>query len=236
MAETCSRCSGSGAEPGTSKSTCPTCHGRGQVSAGGGFIQFSQTCPTCGGTGETISSPCRACNGAGSVKQRKTIKLKIPAGVESGSRQRLPGKGEAGARGGPAGDLFIVFHVRDHELFKRSDLDIYCEVPVPFTLAAMGGELEIPTLDGQVKLKIPSETQTGRMFRLKGKGVKSVRSHRTGDLMCRVVLETPVKLTREQKDLLRQFEDTLTAGNDKHNPRSQNWLKGVREFFDRMTS
>ena len=126
--------------------------------------------------------------------------------------------------------------VRPHKIFERDGDDLYCEVPVPFTLAAMGGELEIPTLDGQVKLKIPSETQTGRMFRLKGKGVKSVRSHRTGDLMCRVVLETPVKLTREQKDLLRQFENTLTHGNDKHNPRSQNWLKGVREFFDRMTS
>jgi molecular chaperone DnaJ len=170
------------------------------------------------------------------VRETRTLSVKIPAGVDSGDRIRLAGEGEAGANGAPHGDLYVEVRVRPHRIFERDGDDLYCEVPVCFPLAAMGGELEIPTLDGQVKLKVPSETQTGRMFRLKGKGVKSVRSHRTGDLMCRVVVETPVKLTREQKDLLRQFESTFTKDNSLHNPRSQSWLKGVREFFDRMTS
>ena len=162
--------------------------------------------------------------------------MKIPAGVDNGDRIRLAGEGEAGVSGAPPGDLYVEVRVRPHRIFERDGDDLYCEVPVPFTLAAMGGDMEIPTLEGQVKLKIPAETQTGRMFRLKGKGVQSVRSHRTGDLMCRVVLETPVKLSREQKELLQRFENTLTGDNTVHNPRSQSWLKSVREFFDRMTS
>jgi molecular chaperone DnaJ len=170
------------------------------------------------------------------VRETRTLSVKIPAGVDSGDRIRLAGEGEAGANGAPSGDLYVEVRVRPHRIFERDGDDLYCEVPVPFTLAAMGGELEIPTLDGQVKLKVPSETQTGRMFRLKGKGVKSVRSHHTGDLMCRVVIETPVKLTREQKELLRRFEETFTDESPKHNPRSDSWLSGVREFFDRMTS
>jgi molecular chaperone DnaJ len=170
------------------------------------------------------------------VRETRTLSVKIPAGVDSGDRIRLAGEGEAGANSAPAGDLYVEVRVRPHKIFERDGDDLYCEVPVGFSLAAMGGELEIPTLHGQVKLKVPSETQTGRMFRLKAKGVKSVRSHRTGDLMCRVVVETPIKLTREQKDLLRQFEDTFSKDNSKHNPRSQTWLTGVREFFDRMTS
>ena len=201
-----------------------------------GIFSVQQTCPACQGSGQQICNPCGDCNGQGRKHETRTLSVKLPAGVDNGDRIRLAGEGEAGVNAAPPGDLYVEVRVRSHKIFERDGDDLYCEVPVPFTLAAMGGDLEIPTLGGQVKLKIPSETQTGRMFRLKGKGVKSVRSHRTGDLMCRVVLETPVKLTREQKDLLRQFENTLTQGNDKHNPRSQTWLKGVREFFDRMTS
>jgi molecular chaperone DnaJ len=186
--------------------------------------------------GEQISNPCTDCHGQGRVRETRTLSVKIPAGVDTGDRIRLAGEGEAGAHGAQQGDLYVEVRVRPHGLFERDGDDLYCEVPVPFTLAAMGGELEIPTLDGQVKLKVPSETQTGRMFRLKGKGVKSVRSHRTGDLMCRVVLETPVKLTREQKDLLKQFEGTFLKDDNRQNPRSQTWLDGVRDFFERMTS
>jgi molecular chaperone DnaJ len=201
-----------------------------------GIFSVQQTCPACQGSGQQISNPCADCNGQGRKHETRTLSVKVPAGVDNGDRIRLAGEGEAGANGAPPGDLYVEVRVRPHRIFERDGDDLYCEVPVPFTLAAMGGELEIPTLEGQVKLKIPAETQTGRMFRLKGKGVKSVRSHRTGDLMCRVVLETPVKLTREQKDLLRQFEATLDKENQHNNPRSESWLQGVREFFDRMTS
>jgi molecular chaperone DnaJ len=170
------------------------------------------------------------------VRETRTLSVKIPAGVDNGDRIRLAGEGEAGVSAAPPGDLYVEVRVRPHRIFERDGDDLYCEVPIPFTMAAMGGELDIPTLDGHVKLKVSQETQTGRMFRLKGKGVKSVRSHRTGDLMCRTVIETPVKLTREQKDLLKQFEQTFAEGNGEHDPRSQSWLSGVREFFDRMTS
>ncbi len=232
----CGTCGGSGSRPGSGPATCSTCGGVGQVRMQQGFFSVQQTCPHCRGTGKVITDPCNDCHGRGRIKKTKGLSVKVPAGVDSGDRIRLAGEGEAGANSAPPGDLYVEVRVRPHKIFERDGDDLYCEVPVPFTLAAMGGELEIPTLDGQVKLKIPAETQTGRMFRLKGKGVKSVRSHRTGDLMCRVVLETPVKLTREQKDLLRQFEAPLDTGNDRHNPRSQSWLNGVREFFDRMTS
>ena len=201
-----------------------------------GIFSVQQTCPACQGAGQRISNPCHNCNGHGRVRETRTLSVKIPAGVDTGDRIRLAGEGEAGMNGATAGDLYVEVRVRPHGIFERDGDDLYCEVPIPFTLAAMGGELEIPTLAGQVKLKIPGETQTGRMFRLKGKGVKSVRSHRTGDLMCRVVLETPVKLSRAQKDLLKQFENSYSADNTVHNPRAESWLKGVKEFFDRMTS
>jgi molecular chaperone DnaJ len=201
-----------------------------------GIFSVQQTCPACRGAGQRISNPCPACHGQGRVRETRTLSVKIPAGVDSGDRIRLAGEGEAGMAGAAAGDLYVEVRVRPHAIFERDGDELYCEVPIIFTLAAMGGELEIPTLNGQVKLKIPPETQTGRMFRLKGKGVKSVRSHRTGDLMCRVVIETPVKLTRGQKDLLKQFELSYTNDNVVHNPRAQSWLKGVREFFERMTS
>ena len=231
----CKTCDGSGAKDGK-KETCSTCGGVGQVRMQQGIFSVQQTCPACRGAGQRISNPCPACHGQGRVRETRTLSVKIPAGVDSGDRIRLAGEGEAGMAGAAAGDLYVEVRVRPHGIFERDGDELYCEVPIVFTLAAMGGELEIPTLNGQVKLKIPQETQTGRMFRLKGKGVKSVRSHRTGDLMCRVVVETPVKLTREQRDLLKQFEQSYTNDNTVHNPRAHSWLKGVREFFDRMTS
>jgi molecular chaperone DnaJ len=231
----CGVCEGTGAKDGQ-KQTCSTCGGMGQVRMQQGIFSVQQTCPTCQGSGQRISNPCTTCNGQGRVHETRTLSVKIPAGVDNGDRIRLAGEGEAGASAAPPGDLYVEVRVRPHRIFERDGDDLYCEVPISFTMATMGGELEIPTLDGHVKLKVPQETQTGRMFRLKSKGVQSVRSHRTGDLMCRVVVETPVKLTREQKDLLRQFEQTFTAENSKHNPRSQSWLDGVREFFERMTS
>ena len=231
VSQACSRCSGSGAEPGTSKSTCPTCRGQGQVTSGGGFIQFSQTCPTCGGAGETISSPCRECNGAGSVKERKKIKLRIPAGVESGSRQRLPGKGEAGVRGGPAGDLFIVFHVRDHELFKRSDLDIYCEVPVPFHIAMLGGEIQVPTIHGEVKLKIPAGTESGKIFRLRGQGViDAAHGHGKGDQHVQVKTEVPARLSGKEKKAMQQLCEML---HDNHFEETARLKKQAEKFYER---
>jgi molecular chaperone DnaJ len=231
----CKTCSGSGARDGH-KQTCATCGGVGQVRMQQGIFSVQQTCPACQGTGQEVSNPCPDCNGQGRKHETRTLSVKVPPGVDNGDRIRLAGEGEAGANAAPPGDLYVEVRVRPHRIFERDGDDLYCEVPVPFTLATMGGELEIPTLDGQVKLKIPAETQSGRMFRLKSKGVKSVRSHRTGDLMCRVVLETPVNLTREQKDLLRQFEKTFENTDDRHNPRAQSWLRGVRDFFERMTS
>ena len=231
----CKQCGGSGAKDGR-KETCGTCGGAGQVRMQQGIFSVQQTCPACQGAGQQITNPCSDCNGQGRVRETRTLSVKIPAGVDNGDRIRLAGEGEAGVSGAPQGDLYVEVRVRPHDIFERDGDDLYCEVPVSFTLAAMGGELEIPTLKGQVKLKVPAETQTGRMFRLQGKGVKSVRSHRTGDLMCRVVLETPVKLSREQKELLKQFDQTMTDNNSMNNPRSQSWLKGVRDFFDRMTS
>jgi molecular chaperone DnaJ len=231
VAKACGHCSGSGAEPGTSKSTCPTCHGRGQVTAGGGFIQFSQTCPSCGGAGETISNPCRECNGAGSVKERKTIKLRIPAGVESGSRQRLPGKGEAGARGGPAGDLFIVFHVRDHEFFKRNELNIYCEVPVPFNIAMLGGEIEVPTIHGGAKLKIPAGTESGKIFRLRGQGVvDAAHGQGKGDQNVMVKVEVPARLSGKEKKAMQQLCDLL---HESHFEETARMKKMAATFYER---
>ncbi len=231
VSETCGRCTGSGAEPGTSKSTCPTCRGQGQVSAGGGFIQFSQTCPTCGGAGETITSPCNECNGAGSVKERKTIKLRIPAGVESGSRQRLPGKGEAGGHGGPAGDLFIVFHVRDHEFFKRNDLDIYCEVPVPFNIAMLGGEIKVPTLHGGAKIKIPAGTESGKIFRLRGQGVvDTAHGHGKGDQNVMVKIEVPARLSGKEKKAMQELCDKL---HDNHFEETAKLNKMAEKFYER---
>jgi molecular chaperone DnaJ len=231
----CKKCDGSGAEDGE-KTSCTTCGGIGQVRMQQGIFSVQQTCPACKGMGQVIKNPCSSCHGQGRVRETKTLSVKIPAGVDSGDRIRLAGEGEAGLAGSPAGDLYVEVRVRSHRLFERDGDDLYCEVPIQFSTAAVGGELEIPTLNGQVKLKIPSETQTGKIFRLRGKGVKSVRSHRQGDLMCKIVIETPVRLSKEQKVLLKQFQDSFETSKTDHNPKSSSWLSGVKEFFDRMTS
>ena len=227
----CTACSGSGAEPGTSKQTCPTCGGRGQVSSGGGFIQFSQTCPTCGGTGEIIPTPCRVCNGTGYVKERTKVKLKIPAGVESGSRQRLAGKGEAGARGGPAGDLFIVFHVQDHAFFRRNNLDILLEVPVPFHIAMMGGDIQVPTLHGDARLKIPAGTQNGKLFRLRGQGIHDqAHGHGKGDQHIMVNIEVPAKLSGKEK---KAMEKLISSLHENHFEETIKLQKETKKFYER---
>ena len=197
-----------------------------------GFFSVQQTCPTCHGSGQTISDPCNVCHGQGRVQEHKTLSAKIPAGVDTGDRIRLAGEGEAGENGGPAGDLYIHINVKQHPIFVREEENLYCEVPVGFATAALGGELEVPTLNGRVKLKIPAETQSGKMFRIKGKGVKPVRGGPIGDLYCRAVVETPVNLNEEQKELLRKFNDSLNG--EKHNPQSHSWLDKVKNFFDDM--
>jgi molecular chaperone DnaJ len=229
----CKTCDGSGAKPGTSASTCGTCQGAGQVRMSQGFFSVQQTCPKCHGRGRVIDDPCGTCYGQGRVKDKKTLSVKVPAGVDTGDRIRLSGEGEAGPEGGPSGDLYVQMHVRDHEIFERDGRNLYCEVPISIVDAALGGELEVPTLDGRVKLKIPEETQTGRLFRLRGKGVTSVRGGGAGDLLCRVIIETPVNLNSEQKDLLRELQSSLEGG--KHSPRSSSWFEGVKKFFDGFT-
>ena len=228
----CSECSGSGARKGSSPIPCPTCNGAGQVRMQQGFFSVQQTCPKCRGQGKIISDPCRACQGQGRIRDSKTISVKIPPGVDSGDRIRLSGEGEAGAHGAPAGDLYVNVIVRDHDIFTRDGSDLYCEVPVSFTAAALGREVEIPTLDGKVKLRIPPETQSGRLFRLRGKGVRSVRSAARGDLLCRVALETPVNLSKKQKELLEQFEDSMEEDDRHFLPLAGKWFDSVKKFFD----
>lgn len=228
----CDACDGSGAKKGTSPKTCPTCHGSGQVQMRQGFFAVQQTCPTCSGTGKIIADPCRKCHGHGRVEETKTLSVKVPAGVDTGDRIRLTGEGEAGEAGAPPGDLYVQVNVRDHDIFVRDENNLYCEVPLSFTMAALGGELEVPTLDGQVKLKIPAETQTGKMFRLRGKGVKSVRSGAVGDLMCKVLVETPVKLNSRQIELLKEFDSTMNAESAKHRPKEKGFFDSVKQFFD----
>lgn len=230
----CEVCEGTGAKKGTTPTTCPTCQGHGQVRMQQGFFAVQQTCPRCHGTGQIITDPCAACHGAGRVEEQKTLSVKVPAGVDEGDRIRLAGEGEAGENGGPPGDLYVQIHIKEHPIFTRDGSDLYCDVPVSITTAALGGELEVPILDGRVKLKIPTGTQSGRMFRLRGKGVTSVRGGPPGDLMCKVVVETPVNLTSEQKELLEKFEATFEGSGDKHSPRAKSWLDGVKKFFEDM--
>ncbi len=231
---TCEDCDGTGAAPGTSPTTCPDCHGSGQIRVSQGFFSLQQTCPRCRGTGRIITDPCRTCGGAGRVERSKTLSVKIPAGVDTGDRIRLTGEGEAGMNGGPPGDLYVQIDVREHPIFVRDGRNLYCEVPISMVDAALGGELEVPTLDGRVKLKIPAETQTGKMFRLRGKGVSQVRGSGVGDLLCKVVVETPVKLTERQKELLQELKASLDE-NAKHSPREKSWFDGVKNFFDGLT-
>lgn len=230
----CDDCNGSGARKGTSPSTCSTCGGHGQVRMQQGFFSLQQTCPRCHGSGKIIDSPCKSCRGQGRVRQNKTLSVKVPAGVDNSDRIRLASEGEAGEHGGPAGDLYVHMQVREHPIFQRDGDDLLCEVPIGVATASLGGEFEMPTLNGRVKLKIPAETQTGKLFRLRGKGVKSVRSSAVGDLLCRLVVETPVKLTRQQKELLKEFENTLQQDGANHSPRTSSWLDSVKSFFEGM--
>ncbi|WJG08033.1 molecular chaperone DnaJ [Aliiglaciecola sp. LCG003] len=234
----CDGCDGSGAKKGSSPTTCPTCHGNGQVQMRQGFFAVQQTCPTCSGRGKIIADPCRECHGHGRKEKTKTLSVKVPAGVDTGDRIRLTGEGEAGEAGAPAGDLYVQVHVKEHSIFTRDGNNLYCEVPLSFTKAALGGDIEVPTLDGKVKLKITTETQTGKMFRLRGKGVKSVRSGSVGDLMCRVVVETPVNLTSRQKELLEELDTSMGKGDEaaKYRPKEQGFFDGVKKFFDDLTN
>jgi molecular chaperone DnaJ len=227
----CDTCHGTGAAKGSVPSACDTCGGTGQVRVSQGFFQLQQTCPRCRGTGTTVRNPCDTCLGQGRVRRTRTLSVKVPAGVDTGDRIRLSGEGEAGRNGGPAGDLYVEVHVREHAIFERDGEHLNCEVPVSFATAALGGTVEVPTLDGEVTIKIPSETQSGRVFRLKDKGVKPVRGGPRGDLFCRVVVETPVKLGAEQKDLIRKLEDSLRGDSNRHAPREQGFFEGVRRFF-----
>ncbi len=230
----CNVCRGTGAKKGTSPKTCSTCGGHGQVRMQQGFFSVQQTCPTCRGKGTVIEDPCTSCHGAGRVQQHKTLSVKVPPGVDTGDRIRLGGEGEAGENGGPPGDLYVQIAVKEHAIFTREDNHLFCEVPISFVTAALGGELEVPTLDGAVKLKIPAGTQSGKMFRMRGKGVKPVRGGPVGDLLCRVMVETPVNLTEKQKELLRELEQTMHGTGSKHSPHSSSWLDGVKKFFEGM--
>ena len=232
----CETCGGSGAKPGTTAASCPMCHGQGHVRMQQGIFSLQQTCPQCRGAGKVIRDPCPGCQGHGRVRDTKTISVKIPPGVDNGDRIRLTGEGEAGENGGPPGDLYVHVNTKEHPIFKRDGSDLYCDAPIGFTMAVLGGELDIPTLEGRVKLKIPPETQSGKLFRLRGKGVRSVRSSSKGDLLCRVVVETPVNLSRQQKELLREFERSMTEDGRQHSPQANSWLDGVKKFFDSMTN
>jgi molecular chaperone DnaJ len=232
----CGTCKGAGSADGKT-STCDTCRGHGRVRMQNGIFSIQQACPHCGGSGKVIANPCEECRGEGRVEDDRTLSVKIPAGVDSGDRIRLGGQGEAGPSGAPSGDLYVEVRVREHAIFRREGDDLHCEVPIRFAQAALGSTLAVPTLEGETSLSIPPETQTGKLFRLRGKGVKSVRTGRTGDLLCHVVIETPVKLTRDQRDLLQQFEATFEGEKAAaHSPMSNSWLDGVKRFWDRVTS
>lgn len=227
----CTECNGTGAEGGAEPTTCPTCSGMGKVRASQGFFTIERTCPTCGGMGQTIKNPCRSCHGTGRVERQRQLSVNIPPGVETGTRIRLAGEGEAGLRGGPPGDLYIFIEVQDHPIFQRDGVNLYCRVPVPMTTAALGGEVEVPTIDGgRVKVKIPAGTQTGRQMRLRGKGMPALRGGGVGDMFIEVAVETPVNLTARQKELLHEFEK-LSKDN---NPEGSSFFSKVRSFWDGM--
>ncbi|MDP1707570.1 MAG: molecular chaperone DnaJ [Gammaproteobacteria bacterium] len=230
----CGTCAGTGAKAGTSPTTCTTCGGNGQIRMQQGFFALQQPCPRCHGSGKLIQHPCETCHGKGRVQEHKTLSVKIPAGVDTGDRIRLSGEGEAGEQGGPSGDLYVQVSVREHAIFKRQDSNLYCEMPISIATATLGGELDIPTLEGRVKLKIPPETQTGKVFKLRGKGVRSVRGGAVGDLLCRVIVETPVNLNSRQKALLEELDESLQTGGTRHSPQASSWLDGVKKFFDDM--
>jgi molecular chaperone DnaJ len=229
----CGTCKGSGSKSGK-KGGCSTCAGHGQVRMQQGMFSVQQTCPTCRGSGSVVTDPCGTCRGLGKTKKNKTLSVKIPAGVDTGDRIRLSGEAEAGDLGGPAGDLYVQVHVRKHKIFTREDANLFCEMPISFAMAALGGELEVPTLTGKVKLKVPAETQTGKSFRLRGKGVKPVRGGAVGDLFCKANIETPVNLTSEQIKSIKSLDEAIKSGGTRHSPQEHSWLGGVKNFFDKM--
>jgi molecular chaperone DnaJ len=228
----CDACRGTGAKPGTHPQTCPTCRGAGQVRISQGPFSIAQTCPRCRGEGQVIAHPCSACGGAGRVKHQKTLSVRIPAGVDEGDRVRLAGEGEAGVNGGPPGDLYVQIHIKPHPVFQRDHDDLHCEMPISIGTAALGGEVEVPTLEGNARIQVPPGTQTGKTFRLRGKGIRGVRSQAPGDLYCHVVVETPVNLTARQRELLEEFEAITRKDSARHTPRAKGWFDKVREFFE----
>jgi molecular chaperone DnaJ len=232
----CTTCSGSGAKPGSSPETCDTCGGHGQVRMQQGFFSVQQTCPSCRGSGTTISDPCNTCNGNGRIKESKSLSVDVPGGVDNGDRIRLSGEGEAGDAGAPPGDLFVQIHVKTHPIFERDNADLYCDVPISIVLAALGGEIEVPSLGGRLNLKIPAGTQSHKLFRMRGKGIKPVRGGPVGDLICRIVVETPVKLNSTQKELLEKFGDSMGKATNKHSPNETSWIDSVKQFFEDMKS
>lgn len=230
--DSCETCDGSGAKPGTAPVTCTTCAGHGQVRMQQGFFSVLQTCPKCHGSGKINPSPCTACSGAGKIKRNKTLEVKIPSGIDDGMRIRSSGNGEPGMNGGPPGDLYVEIRIKQHAMFQREGDDLHCEIPISFAKAALGGEIEVPTLSGKASFTIPEGTQSGKTFRLRSKGIKGVRSGYAGDLFCHVVVETPVTLTDRQKELLREFEELTIEGGSKHSPQTKSWKDKVKEFFE----
>ncbi len=232
----CDSCHGSGSADGKTV-TCSTCAGHGRVRMQNGIFSIQQSCPHCGGSGRTVANPCRKCRGEGRLRAERTLSVRIPAGVNSGDRIRLSGQGEAGPAGSVPGDLYVEVRVREHAVFQRDGDDLHCEIPLRFAQAALGAEIRVPTLEGEARITIPAETQGGKLFRLRGKGVKSARSGHVGDLICRVEIETPVRLTAKQRELLQQFDATFSGEHAAaHSPRSSSWLDGVRRFWDRVIS
>ena len=229
--DNCGTCGGSGAKPGTSAKTCTTCGGSGAVQMRQGFFSVQQTCPHCRGTGKIIPEPCGTCHGQGKIKNQKTLEVKIPAGIDEGMRIRSSGNGEPGTNGGPPGDLYIEIRVKKHDIFQRDGDDLHCVVPISFTTAALGGEIEVPTLSGQAAIDIPEGTQNGKQFRLRGKGIKGVRSSYPGDLYCHISVETPVKLTEHQRKLLKDLDESLRKGGQKHMPNEGSWADKLKNLF-----
>ena len=227
----CDTCHGTGAKPGTKPITCTTCHGSGVVQMRQGFFSVQQTCPQCQGKGKIIPDPCTSCHGQGKIKKQKTLEVKIPAGIDDGMRIRSTGNGEPGTNGGPPGDLYIEIRLKKHDIFERDGDDLHCQVPLSFTTAALGGEIEVPTLAGKAAIDIPEGTQAGKQFRLRGKGIKGVRSSYPGDLYCHIAVETPVKLSEHQRKLLRELEESLKKGGAKHSPTGSSWTDRLKSFF-----
>ncbi|WP_119352583.1 molecular chaperone DnaJ [Azohydromonas sediminis] len=229
--DNCETCHGSGAKPGTSPKTCPSCGGSGTVHLRQGFFSIQQTCPHCHGSGKIIPEPCPSCGGAGKIKKQKTLEVKIPAGINEGMRIRSAGNGEPGTNGGPPGDLYIEIRIKPHDVFERDGDDLHCTVPVGLTTAALGGTIEVPTLGGKAEIELPEGTQHGKTFRLRGKGIKGLRSSYPGDLYCHIAVETPVKLTEHQKKLLRELDESFRKGGDRHSPNAKSWTDRVKDLF-----